>query len=55
MLVVTALAAAATASSETIQAFWIAHPAGAPLVLLAYKTLALFVPSPTSAKKDGPQ
>lgn len=56
MLVVTVITAVATASSDVVQAFWSAHPAGAPIALLVYKTLALLMPSPVQpAKKDGPQ
>lgn len=55
-LVVTVLTAVATASSETIQAFWGAHGEAGPLVLMGFGVLKLFLPSPLSVPVSaGPQ
>lgn len=47
-LVVAVLTAVATAASGDVQAFWAAHAEVGPLVLLGWKTVALFLPSPTA-------
>lgn len=52
-LIVTGVVAVATAASPAIQAFWADHSVSGPIVLLVYKTIALLLPSPVEAKKDG--
>lgn len=38
----------ATAASDTVQSFWAAHSTLAPLVLLVYAKVGLFMPSPAT-------
>lgn len=53
MMIITIVTALATTLSPAVQSFWSDHPEAGPLVLLGYKTLALFLPSPITAKNPG--
>jgi hypothetical protein len=48
-LIVAVLTALASALSSDVQAFWASHAVAAPIVLLVWKTIALFLPAPTPA------